>query len=165
MARRLPPAPPTDPETRVRMQRMPRRDTKPEMALRRVLHRRGLRYRVSVRPLRGLRCQADVVFTRARVAVFVDSCLFHSCPKHLRLPKTNTDWWRQKLAWTQERDARNNAALAEAGWTVIRVWEHEDPAEAADRIEAALRRSATGVFTPEAGATPARVSARRRPVP
>jgi len=113
------------------MQRMPRRDTQPELALRRELHRRGLRYRTSIRPLAGLRCQADVVFLRARVACFVDSCHWHACEQHLRLPKTNSDWWRQKLAWTQ--------SLRSAGWTVIRVWEHQDPIEAADRIERAVR--------------------------
>lgn len=132
---RLPLAPPTTPEVRARMQHMPRRDTKPELALRRELHRRGLRYRVSARPLPGLRCQADLVFSRARTAVFVDSCLFHSCPEHLRLPKTNTDWWRQKLAWTKERDDRNNRTLRAAGWTVIRLWEHEDAVNAADRVQ------------------------------
>ncbi len=118
---------------------MPRRDTKPELAVRRVLHRRGLRYRTSVRPLVGLRCQADIVFTRAKVACFVDSCHWHACEQHLRLPRTNTEWWEQKLAWTKERDARNNRVLREAGWTVIRIWEHEDPVDAANRIEHAVR--------------------------
>jgi DNA mismatch endonuclease (patch repair protein) len=127
------------------MQRVPRRDTKPELALRRELHSRGLRYRTSVRPLEGLRCQADVVFTRAKVACFVDSCHWHACPEHLRLPKTNTEWWAQKLAWTYERDERNNRVLTEAGWTIIRIWEHEDPAVAADRIEAVVR-SAVRVY-------------------
>lgn len=121
------------------MQRMPRRDTQPELALRRELHRRGLRYRTSHRPLAGLRCQADVVFTRAKVACFVDSCHWHACEQHLRLPKTNTEWWRQKLAWTKKRDERNNRTLRAAGWTVIRIWEHDDPFEAADRIEQAVR--------------------------
>lgn len=121
------------------MQKVARRDTSPELALRRELHRRGLRYRTSYRPLPGLRCQADIVFMGARVACFVDSCYWHACEEHLRLPKTNTDWWRQKLQWTKERDARNNEALRAAGWTVIRVWEHEDPACAADAVEAVVR--------------------------
>lgn len=121
------------------MQRMPRRDTKPELAVRRALHRRGLRYRTSFRPLPDLRCQADIVFTRAKVACFIDSCYWHGCPDHLRLPKTNATWWAQKLTWTRERDERNNHLLARAGWTVIRIWEHEDSVEAANRIETILR--------------------------
>jgi len=125
------------------MQAMPRRDTKPEMALRRELHRRGLRYRTSFRPLEALRCQADIVFTRARVACFVDSCHWHACEEHLKLPKTNTEWWRQKFEATKARDLRNNRALRSAGWTVIRVWEHEDPHAAADRIEQAVRQAPT----------------------
>lgn len=121
------------------MQGMPRRDTKPEMVVRRELHRRGLRYRTSFRPLDGLRCQADIVFTRARVACFVDSCHWHACDEHMELPKTNTEWWRLKFEVTKARDLRNNHALQSAGWTVIRVWEHEDPRDAADRIEQAVR--------------------------
>ncbi len=142
MARRLPLAPPTTPEVRARMQRMPRRDTQPEMALRRELHRRGLRYRTSIRPLDGLRCQADIVFASAKVACFVDSCHWHGCEQHLRLPKTNTQWWRDKIAWTKERDERNNAALRAAGWTVIRVWEHDNVTDAADLIERVVRHGA-----------------------
>lgn len=120
------------------MQRMPRRDTKPEIALRRELHGRGLRYRTCVRPLDGLRCQADIVFTRLRVACFVDSCHWHACEEHLKLPKSNTAWWEHKFEATKARDARNNRWLQEAGWTVIRVWEHEDVQQAADRIERAV---------------------------
>lgn len=145
MTRRLAPAPSTTPVIRARMQQMPRRDTKPELAVRRVLHRRGLRYRISVRPLSGLRCQADMVFIGARVACFVDSCYWHGCPDHFRLPKSNAAWWKEKLAWTRERDERNNQRLIQAGWTVIRIWEHEDTVDAASRIEAAVRsRSSPG---------------------
>lgn len=140
MSRRLPFAPSTTPEIRARMQRVPRRNTKPELALRQELHRRGLRYRTSIRPLAGLRCQADIVFTRAKVAVFVDGCQWHGCEDHSRLPKANTEWWAQKLAWTRERDERNNRELRRADWLVIRVWEHDGNVEAADAIEAAVRR-------------------------
>jgi DNA mismatch endonuclease (patch repair protein) len=139
VSRRLPAAPPTTPDVRARMQRVPRRNTKPELALRQELHRRGLRYRTSVRPLTGLRCQADVVFTRAKVAVFVDGCQWHGCEDHARLPKTNTEWWAQKLAWTRERDERNNQELRRAGWLVVRIWEHDSTVEAADTVEAAVR--------------------------
>ena len=139
MTKQVPEPPPTTAEVRARMQRMPRRDTKPEMALRRELHRRGLRYRTSFRPLDGLRCQADIVFTGQRVACFVDSCHWHACEEHLRVPKTNTAWWERKLSATKARDERNNRVLTDAGWIVVRVWEHEDSGVAADRIEAIVR--------------------------
>jgi DNA mismatch endonuclease (patch repair protein) len=141
MARQVPHPPPTTPDVRVRMQQMPRRDTKPELELRRELYKRGLRYRTCFRPLEGLQCQADVVFTRARIACFVDSCYWHGCEQHLKLPNSNTAWWQLKLETTKARDRRNNRLLEEAGWTVIRVWEHESSHEAADRIEQAVRRT------------------------
>ena len=112
-----------------------RRDTGPELRLRQELHRRGLRYRVDIRPLPTLRRKADLVFTRAQVAVFVDGCFWHSCPDHLSLPKSNGEWWRSKLEGTKIRDADTNAKLRAADWLVIRVWEHEDPACAADVVE------------------------------
>ena len=106
------------------------RDTAPELALRRLLHARGLRYRVDVAPLPGLRRRADVVFTRARLAVFVDGCFWHRCPQHGTSPRNNADWWRDKLDRNVQRDRHTDRALHEAGWQVLRVWEHE-PAEAA----------------------------------
>jgi len=119
-----------------------RRDTGPEMALRRELHRRGLRYRVDYAPVPGLRCRADIVFTRARMAVFVDGCFWHSCPVHRTHPAANRDWWREKLDRNVERDRRNDRELGAAGWHVERVWEHELAATAADRIERALLATA-----------------------
>lgn len=115
------------------------RDTAPEMALRRELHRRGLRYRVAVRPELDVNSTADLVFRGARVAVYVDGCFWHSCPDHGNLPKANREWWRAKLDATVARDRRNERALAERGWTVIRVWEHECPATAAAMIEEQVR--------------------------
>ncbi|MCY0927053.1 very short patch repair endonuclease [Streptomyces sp. H27-H1] len=111
------------------------RDTVPELLVRKALHRRGLRYRVSARPLPGLRRTADVVFTKARVAVFVDGCFWHGCPEHHRpATKQHSDFWRRKMEENRSRDTTTNQALQEAGWTVIRIWEHEDPDEAAGRI-------------------------------
>lgn len=104
------------------------------MALRRLLHGMGLRYRVSARPLRELRRTADLVFRPSRVAVFVDGCFWHQCPEHYTLPKTNTDYWLPKLIRNVERDRETDEALREAGWLPIRVWEHEDVGKAADRI-------------------------------
>ena len=82
------------------------------------------------------RARPDIVFTRAKVAVFVDGCFWHRCPEHGSLPKTNAEWWRRKLDTNVERDRTTDAALVEAGWVVIRIWEHEDSIEAADRVVA-----------------------------
>jgi DNA mismatch endonuclease (patch repair protein) len=113
-------------------------DTGPEVALRRELHRRGRRFRKHMRPLSDVRCTPDIVFTRARLAVFVDGCFWHCCPEHGSMPRSNGEWWANKLQTNVTRDRRNDAALIVAGWTVIRIWEHEAPTAAADRIEQAL---------------------------
>lgn len=117
--------------------------TAPELAVRRLLHARGLRYRVDFKlPLPGVRRRSDVAFPRLRVAVFVDGCMWHRCPSHGTQPKANADWWRAKLDANVERDRDTDRRLAEAGWTVVRAWEHEDPAAVADRVEAAVRGAA-----------------------
>ena len=113
------------------------RDTEPELALRRELHRRGLRYRVSVTDLPG---RPDIALTRAKIAVFVDGCFWHSCTRHAVAPKSNARWWRDKLQSNVDRDRRNDSALRSIGWLVIRVWEHEDPREAATTIEQSWNR-------------------------
>lgn len=126
-------------QVRVTMRGNRSKNTTPEMKLRSVLHRRGLRYRVDVSPTPGTRRRADLVFPRERVAVFVDGCFWHGCPEHYRPSTKNTAFWEEKLATNRSRDAQTNEALATAGWTVIRVWEHEDVSGAADRIETAVR--------------------------
>lgn len=116
-----------------------RRDTAPELAVRRELWRRGHRYLVDATPPgTDRRRRADVVLRGRRVAVYVDGCFWHSCPDHLHLPRANRAWWEVKLASVVERDRRNDVELLAAGWCPVRVWEHEDPASAVDRIEAAL---------------------------
>lgn len=127
-------------EIRRRMQRQARRDTKPELALRRELWRRGLRYRVDVAPIRALASRADLVFRAARVAVYVDGCYWHSCPDHATVPKGNREWWVTKLEANVRRDRGTDARLRSAGWDVVRVWEHEAIVDAAERVEAAVRR-------------------------
>lgn len=117
------------------------RDTAPEMAVRRAVHALGLRYRVGVRPLATLRRTADLVFSRARVAVFVDGCYWHGCPHHYRPARLNAKFWSSKISRNQARDAETNEALTHAGWTVVRIWEHEDPMVAAERIHALVTRS------------------------
>ncbi|MCD2108003.1 very short patch repair endonuclease [Rhodococcus erythropolis] len=130
--------PATDPATSARMSAQRRRDTKPEIAIRRELHRRGLRYFVDRAPVKGVRRRADLVFPRRKVAVFVDGCFWHSCPQHATFPKNNAQWWTDKLAANVVRDRDTDARLAEQGWTVIRIWEHEDPLVAAERVQKAL---------------------------
>jgi len=120
------------------------RDTAPELALRRMLHGMGLRYRLDEPVLKGFRRKADLVFRRARIAVYVDGCFWHRCPLHATWPKANAEFWRDKIETNRLRDIDTDRRLAEQGWLVIRVWEHEDPAPAAERIAAAIaaRRSA-----------------------
>lgn len=120
--------------TRKSMQSNKGRDTKPELALRRAVHALGLRYRVSVRPLPKIRRTADLVFTKKKVAVFLDGCFWHGCPDHHTKAATNADFWAEKVARTRERDHETDRLLMDAGWTVVRVWEHEQPADAAKRI-------------------------------
>lgn len=121
------------------MSRHPRRDTGPEMALRKLLHAAGYRYRVHY-PVPGLsRRTMDVAFTKQRVAIFVDGCFWHGCTHHRGVPAANNAWWQVKLAKNVARDADTTAHLQELGWAVVRVWEHETSGEALERIESALR--------------------------
>ncbi|MGC4994174.1 very short patch repair endonuclease [Nocardia salmonicida] len=126
------------------MQGNRRRDTRPELAVRRRLHALGLRYRVDFAPLPDVRRpRVDIVFTRARVAVFIDGCYWHGCPEHYRPARINAEFWSAKIAANQERDMRSTAALRDAGWTVLRFWEHEPPDWVAGEIEKAVCRTAT----------------------
>lgn len=115
------------------------RDTAPEMALRRLIHAQGLRYRIAVRPLPEIRRTADLVFRPAKVAVFVDGCFWHRCPLHATDPKTNSDYWKPKLERNVERDRETDLLLGQAGWLSVRIWEHEDPTDAAGRITTIVR--------------------------
>ncbi len=123
------------------MQSNRRRDTKPELAIRALLHAAGLRYRVDFAPLGGRR-RADIVFTRAKIAVFVDGCFWHGCPLHATLPKHNSNYWVPKLQRNIDRDRDTDEQLRSAGWTVFRCWEHESPTEVADRIKRLVNRRA-----------------------
>ena len=121
------------------MQNTPTRDTPAELALRSALHAAGLRYRVDTAPIVGVRRRADLVFRRARVAVFVDGCFWHACPEHGGVPKVNAAWWSAKLSRTRERDADTDRLLNEHGWLSVRVWEHEPVGAAAERVKATVR--------------------------
>lgn len=139
----LPPPPASDLAARRRMQANRSVDTTPEMRLRSALHARGLRYRTSRRiATAGRSVRPDIVFGRARVAVFVDGCFWHRCPDHSTHPKANADYWQEKFERNVARDHGDDAALAEAGWAVMRIWEHEDAAAAADRVQRVLRGTA-----------------------
>ena len=128
-------------EAKKRMQANRRRDTKPEMALRSELHRRGHRFRVDLPlPTGGRRVRPDLVFSRARVAVFVDGCFWHRCPQHGTEPKANQTYWTAKLDENVARDLRTTEALEAAGWTVVRIWAHVPTEEAAERVTEALTK-------------------------
>jgi len=129
----------SSPEARARMQSNKSRDTKPELALRSAVHARGLRYRVSAKPLAGVRRTADLVFPRAKVAVFLDGCFWHGCPEHHTVASANAKFWADKVEGNRKRDRDTDGRLAEAGWVSVRIWEHEDAVEAARRVEEIVR--------------------------
>jgi DNA mismatch endonuclease (patch repair protein) len=131
------------PAVRAVMRANKARDTGPERRIRSLLHKAGLRYRVNARPLAALRRTADVIFPTARVAVFVDGCYWHGCPEHHRPARVNEQFWREKIDRNRARDRETDQLLADAGWTVIRIWEHENPVQAAERIKEIIRGSAT----------------------
>ena len=117
-----------------------RTDTRPELRLRSALHKMGHRFRKdAVIEEEGVRVRADLVFRRARVAVFVDGCFWHGCAEHGRMPKSNVSYWTKKIARNVARDRLVNAELTCAGWRVLRFWEHVEPREAAERVSAELR--------------------------
>ncbi|RAS57946.1 T/G mismatch-specific endonuclease [Lentzea atacamensis] len=143
------PAPPASSETTSRVMRRTRRTgTAPELAVRRALHRRGLRYLVDVAPPgTNRRRRVDVLLRGAKIALFVDGCFWHSCPEHGQVPKANREWWEVKLHGVVVRDRDTDLQLAAAGWLVVRVWEHDDPEQVADRVVALV---AAGVRPPRA---------------
>ncbi len=134
------------PAVRERMQRQRTRDTTPELAVRRILHAAGFRYRVDFPPLRGLRRRADLVFGPARVALFIDGCFWHGCPEHSSSPtNANSEYWLEKIRRNRERDHDTDMMLECEGWVSLRAWEHEDPAEVAQavmKVVSARRRPA-----------------------
>jgi DNA mismatch endonuclease (patch repair protein) len=131
---------PSGPDVTRRMKGTPQRDTPAELALRSRLHECGYRYRVDANPIPGVRRRADVVFARARVAVFVDGCFWHSCPEHGTWPRANAEWWRAKIHANVTRDRDTDSQLGAAGWLVVRVWEHEPAERATRRVANAVAR-------------------------
>ncbi|WP_268244432.1 very short patch repair endonuclease [Nocardioides albus] len=129
----------SSPASRRVMQGNKSRDTSPELAVRRLLHAAGLRYRVDYRPEPSLRRTADIVFTKQRVAVFIDGCYWHACPEHRTVARANATYWSEKLARNVARDIDTSTRLKDAGWTVLRFWEHEDPESVAATVVTAVR--------------------------
>ena len=125
-------------------------NTKPELEIRRALHRLGLRYRVGIAPEPSLRRRADIVFTRTRIAVFIDGCFWHGCPAHGRSSfNHNAEYWLAKIAANVARDANTNAQLVQAGWLVLRYWEHEN----AEDVAAVIQRAVLAAALPPLGKT------------
>lgn len=130
-----------------------RRDTAAEVALRSALHRLGLRFRVDQPPIPRIRRRADIVFRKAKVAVFVDGCFWHGCPDHGTWPRANASFWRDKIETNRRRDVNTDRLLREAGWQVLRFWEHDDVELAARVVERNVRqgRSRSGTISSQAG--------------
>jgi DNA mismatch endonuclease, patch repair protein len=144
---------PATPGRRRNMQAIRRTGTKPEIALRSALHRLGYRFRKDFRLLAsGVYVRPDIVFTRRRIAIFVDGCFWHVCPQHGRPPTRNEWYWTPKLRKNMERDTRANDALRAAGWQVIRVWEHEAIDEVVESVVDVLSETEGTLTAP--GAAP-----------
>lgn len=123
-----------------RFRHQSRRDTAHELAVRKLLHRSGVRYRVDVTVVPGSRVRPDIVWRGRRITVFLDGCFWHACPDHQHWPKANAAWWRVKIEANVARDRRADAMLRERGWTVVRFWEHERPADVVASIRSLLGR-------------------------
>jgi DNA mismatch endonuclease (patch repair protein) len=118
-----------------------RTDTKPEVTLRKELHRLGYRYRKDLALVldEGVRVRPDIVFTARKVAVFVDGCFWHVCPQHGRQPTSNEWYWTPKLRRNMDRDQLVTAALRQAGWHVVRIWEHVPLPDAVAAVTAVIK--------------------------
>ena len=133
------PAPPELTWVRERMVAQRTRDTTPELLLRRALHAAGYRYRINLKVPGAPRRTIDIAFTRHKLAVMVDGCFWHGCPEHSVPPKHNAIWWAEKLARNRARDAETTALLQGAGWTVVRIWEHEPVAVSVAKVQSTLQ--------------------------
>lgn len=134
----------SSPSSRAVMRANRGRDTRPERALRSAVHALGMRYRVAARPLPDVRRTADLVFSRVKVAVFLDGCFWHGCPDHHRKATGATaEFWATKIDGNKRRDADTDQRLRGAGWEVVRIWEHEDPGQAARRVAACVQNRKT----------------------
>lgn len=125
-----------------RLRKQATKNTSPELIIRQLLFRAGLRYRVHY-PVPGMpRRTIDIAFPRRRIAVFVDGCFWHGCPEHARSSRTNREYWSPKIEANRARDEETQEYLEREGWAVVRIWEHEDSEESAERVLARVRNSA-----------------------
>ena len=143
---------PSSPETSRRMAKVRQKGTGAEIALRRELYRRGLRYRVDYAVMKKPRRVVDVAFPALKIAIFVDGCFWLGCPEHATWPKQNAEFWRQKIEANRLRDADTNSRLLDVGWTVLRFWEHESPIEATETIVQTVAMARAKRCTSPAGA-------------
>lgn len=141
----------SSPEASRRMAKVRQKDTGAEVALRRELYRRGLRYRVDFKVLQKPRRVADIAFPRLRIAVFVDGCFWHGCPEHATWPQRNAEFWKQKIDANRARDMDTNERLRGMGWTVLRFWGHESPIHAAETVAQTVAMAKSQSFPPAAG--------------
>lgn len=123
-----------DPLTTVRMKNTAPRGNAAETLLVKELRRAGVRYRTHVRLIPKSRREADIVIPSARLAVFLDGCFWHACPRHGTQPAANRGWWFRKLRANRVRDQQTTAMLRRMRWRVFRVWEHEPRLRAAARV-------------------------------
>ena len=124
----------TSPEVSRRMSNQKREETRPESEIARACFSLGLRYRKNVL-IPEVKTNADLVFRRHKLIVFVDGCFWHGCPWHFKVPKTNSAWWKEKTERNRRRDLKKTRQLRRMGWTVMRIWEHVPPDVAATRIK------------------------------
>ncbi|MEU1211367.1 very short patch repair endonuclease [Streptomyces sp. NPDC005791] len=144
-------AKPSSPDVSARMSRQARRDTAPEVAVRKLLHASGYRYRLNERVPGMSRRTIDIAFTRVKVAVMIDGCFWHGCPEHATQPKSNAEWWREKLDKNMARDSDTTSHLVAEGWTVLRFWEHQSPAQVAEQVAEAVDRERPARRTTQEG--------------
>jgi DNA mismatch endonuclease, patch repair protein len=137
---------PSSPEARARMKSVRQSGTAAEQRLGSELKALGLRFLTDVQPVRTIRRRGDFVFKKVRLVIFVDGCFWHSCPSHATSPKANAEWWSKKLAANVARDRDTDRVLRREGWTVVRVWEHEDMGPRARRIKRMIDRRLDGWF-------------------
>lgn len=132
------------------MRRIRGKDTRPELTVRRFLHRHGLRYRLHVRTMAG---KPDLVFPSRKVCVFVHGCFWHGCTRCIdgtRRVKSNSKYWKNKVAMNTARDKSNTLALRTLGWNVIEIWECQTKDERAlrrltEQIRANVRTNMPGI--------------------
>jgi DNA mismatch endonuclease (patch repair protein) len=109
-------------------------NTKPELELRRLVHKGGLRYSINARPEADINRRADLVFRSAKVAVFINGCFWHGCSRHYSPPKSNKQFWVQKVKRNMERDLETKKLLSKRGWVVMVFWEHQDSITCAQKV-------------------------------